>query len=260
MRLRRRPRCYNSPMAENIVIFGATSAIAQEVARNYASRGARLFLVGRSSHKLTPLLRELGPQVVGSRLQDFDETTAAESCVEEAIAALGTLDVALVAHGLLGDQRESERSRQASEQIARTNYTSVVALLIPLANHFEGRRGGKLAVLSSVAAERGRPRNYTYAAAKSALNVYLQGLRSRLYASGVGVYTIKLGPVDTPMTESHRKNLLFARAPEVARQIVRTIDRGRQEAYVPSWWRPVMFAVRNLPERLFQRVGALSAR
>ncbi|MDB4985380.1 MAG: oxidoreductase, short-chain dehydrogenase/reductase family, partial [Myxococcaceae bacterium] len=212
-------------MSQQVAIFGATSAIAADVARLYAKRGARLYLVGRSGEKLARLARELGSQVVAQAAQDFDRTEQAEACVRAAIAALGAIDVAVIAHGLLGDQLESEAHVESAEQIARTNYLSVMALIIPLANHFESRSGGHLAVISSVAAERGRPRNYTYAAAKSALNTYLEGVRSRLYRRGVKVHVIKLGPVDTPMTVGHRKNLLFSRSPEVARQIVRAIDR-----------------------------------
>ena len=247
-------------MPQHVAIFGATSAIAGEIARQYAARGARLYLVGRSRDKLAQLCAELSGSVAGSATQDFDRTEQAETCVRAAVEALGSLDVALIAHGLLGDQLETESSIEAAEQIARTNYLSVMALVIPLANHLEQQGAGHLAVLSTVAAERGRPRNYTYAAAKSALNVYLQGLRSRLYRRGVKVHTIKLGPVDSPMTTSHEKNLLFARPPEVARQIVSVIERGRPEAYVPGYWRPIMFAVRNMPEFLFQRFGALSGR
>jgi short-subunit dehydrogenase len=247
-------------MTEHIAIFGATSAIAADVARVYAGRGAQLYLVGRNADKLAQLAAELGSAVVGSALQDFDHTSAADGCVRAAVTALGRIDVALIAHGLLGDQLQSELALTEAEQIARTNYLSVVALLIPLGNQLEKQRSGHLAVLSSVAAERGRPRNYTYAAAKSALNTYLQGMRSRLYPVGVQVHTIKLGPVDTPMTVSHPKTWLFARAPGVAKQIVTSIDAGEAEAFVPKFWRPIMFTVRNLPEFVFQRVGALSRR
>jgi decaprenylphospho-beta-D-erythro-pentofuranosid-2-ulose 2-reductase len=247
-------------MPAQIAIFGATSAIAGDVARQYAASGARLYLVGRNPEKLAALVTELGSAVVASAVQDFDRTAEAEPCVAAAFAALSRCDVALIAHGLLGDQRSSETQLTAAEEIARTNYLSVIALLIPLANRLERQASGHLAVLSSVAAERGRPRNYTYAAAKSALNVYLQGLRSRLYRAGVQVHTLKLGPVVTPMTETHRKNLLFAHSPEVARGIIRAIEHGAAERFVPGYWRPIMFAVRNLPEFVFQRVGALSGR
>jgi short-subunit dehydrogenase len=247
-------------MPEHVAIFGATSAIAADVARLYAARGARLYLVARDAAKLGALSAELAAQLAGSAPQDFDRTDAADGCVQRAIRTLGHIDVALIAHGLLGDQRESELDAQVAEQIARTNYLSVIALAIPLANHFETRRSGHLAVLSSVAAERGRPRNYTYAAAKSALNTYLQGVRSRLYRAGVQVHTLKLGPVDTPMTVNHSKNALFTQPARAAAGVVRAIDRGVAEAYVPGFWRLIMPIVRNLPEAVFQRVGALSGR
>lgn len=249
-------------MTLNVAIFGATSAIAADVARLYAGTGASLYLVGRSEAKLAPLVRELGPlRVRGHALVDFDQLDVAPDCVAQAVSTLGgRIDVALVAHGLLGDQRESERSVSAAVQIAHTNYLSVMALVIPLANQLAAQRSGHLAVLSSVAAERGRPRNYTYASAKAALNVYLQGVRSRLHPYGVQVHTLKLGPVDTPMTATHTKNLLFARSDRVARDIVASIHAGRAEAYVPWVWRPLMQVVRALPEAVFQRVGALSRR
>ncbi len=249
-------------MPRNIAIFGATSCIASDVARVYrhAEPSARLFLIGRNADKLAALRAELGAQVVGTRTQDFARTHEASACIEAVIAALGHIDIALVAHGALGDQVESEHDLDAAEHITDANYASVVALLIPLANHLEARRAGHLAVMSSVAAERGRPRNYTYAAAKSAVNTYLQGLRSRLYSSGVEVHTLKLGPVDTPMTETHEKNALFSRSADVAKQIVRVIDAGVAEAFVPSYWRATMWAVRNMPEPIFQRVKSLSGR
>jgi decaprenylphospho-beta-D-erythro-pentofuranosid-2-ulose 2-reductase len=247
-------------MTQRIAIFGATSAIAAEVARVYAARGARLYLVGRNGEKLAAIAAELPGSVAGSAIQDFDDTAAADSCVRAAVETLGGIDLGLIAHGLIGDQLESEAQLAEAERIARTNYLSVIALLIPLANQLESQRQGQLAVISTVAAERGRPRNYSYAAAKAALNVYLQGLRSRLYQAGVGVTTIKLGPVDTPMTTEHRKNLLFSRSQRVGVEIAQAIDRGSAEAFVPGYWRLIMFAVRNMPEAIFQRIPALVGR
>lgn len=247
-------------MTANIAIFGATSAIAAGTARVYAARGARLYLVGRNPEKLAALEQELGAAVIGSAVQDFDDTHAAQSCVERAAAALGKIDIALIAHGLLGDQLRSEQDLNEAEQIARTNYLSVMALVIPLANLLEAQRSGHLVVFSTVAAERGRPRNFTYAAAKSALNIYLQGMRSRLYPANVRVHTIKLGPTDTPMSADHKKNILFSTVEDVARGVVRAVERGEHEAYVPGYWRGIMFAVRNMPEFVFQRIGGLSNR
>jgi short-subunit dehydrogenase len=251
-------------MTQRVLILGATSAIAAEVARQYQRRGARLHLVGRSEQKLQALTVELGggatDGVVSSKAADFADLEQNARIIEEALRVLGGVDVALIAHGDLGDQLESERSFGAAESILRTNFVSAVSLLIPLANALEAQGSGTLGVITSVAGDRGRPRNYTYGAAKGALNVFLQGLRSRLWASGVKVVTLKLGPVDTPMTRDHHKNALFGEPSAIARSIVRALDRRRGEVYVPAFWALIMPIVERTPERLFQLLPFLSGR
>ena len=242
-------------------MFGATSAIAAEVARLYAARGARLYLVGRNPDKLARLTDSLpAGSVAGARAADLDDTGAATALVGDGIAALGGLDVAIIAQGLLGDQLATERDYADAEPVIRTNLLSVVALLIPIANHLEAEGRGAIGVCSTVAADRGRPRNFTYASAKAGLNVYLQGLRTRLGPRGVTVHTFKIGPVDTPMTVDHRKTVIFARASSVAAGMVNAIDRGQGEAYLPWFWRPIMAVVRALPEPALRRIPFLAGR
>ncbi len=246
---------------QRVLIAGATSAIAGEMAKQLAAKGARLYLLGgRSQEKLDLLVAALGPAVAGARTADFDRTEGSAAAVAAGIEALGGLDLAVVAPGWLGDQIASERGYDEAEAILRTNLLAVVALLIPIANHFDAAGGGHIAVFSSVAADRGRPRNYTYASAKGALNVYLEGLRSRLWGKGTQIHVLKVGPVHTPMTVDHAKNRLFANPDDVAREILSAIDRGQKVAYVPWFWRPIMAIVRGLPEPLFQRAKALSGR
>jgi len=247
-------------MPQRVVIIGATSAIAEQVAYTYAARGARLFLIARHRDRLDEIVRQIGPQVAGTATGDFDRLEANDALVEAAIAGLGAIDVAVIAHGWLPDQRATERDLDVALRTLSTNFTSAVAFLIPLANHLEAQGSGQIAVLTSVAGERGRPRNYTYGAAKSATSTYLQGLRSRLYATGVSVHDIRLGPVDTPMTVDHEKNRLFGEAHSVGRGIVRAIEREQPTVYLPWFWRPIMAIVRRLPEPLFQRFGFLSGR
>ncbi|TKD10340.1 SDR family NAD(P)-dependent oxidoreductase [Polyangium fumosum] len=243
-----------------VLILGATSAVAAEVAQIHASRGDRLHLVGRNPEKLAAVAARCAGATVSTATADFGVLGANERVLTEAITTLGQVDVALIAHGDLGDQLASERSFDEAEAILRTNFTSVVSLLIPLANHMEAGRKGRIGVITSVAGDRGRPRNYTYGAAKGALHVYLQGLRTRLYASGVTVTTLKLGPVDTPMTRDHEKTLLFSKPAAVAKDIVRVMDDGTAEAYIPARWGLIMPLVRRTPEALFQKLPFLSGR
>jgi decaprenylphospho-beta-D-erythro-pentofuranosid-2-ulose 2-reductase len=247
-------------MIQRVLILGATSAIASEVARLYAARGARLHLVGRNHEKLARLVEQLPADRTSSAQADFADLDGAEAVVQDGVDRLKGVDVALIAHGYLGDQLETERSFAAADATFVANFSSVVALLIPLANRMEKAGAGNLAVITSVAGERGRPRNYTYGAAKGALNVYLQGLRSRLHRAGVKVTTLKLGPVDTPMTVTHKKTLVFSKTPRVARAIVNALDRRGGEIYVPAFWGAIMPIVRNTPERLFQALPFLAGR
>jgi short-subunit dehydrogenase len=249
-------------MAERVLILGATSAIAAEVARLYASRGARLHLVGRNAEKLAGVLASIDASAggVSSSVADFADLAGNEQVIVEGLAALGGADVALIAHGDLGDQLESERDFKRAELTLGVNFVSVVSLLVPLANALAVQGSGTIGVITSVAGDRGRPRNYTYGAAKGGLNIYLQGLRSRLFRSGVKVVTLKLGPVDTPMTRHHAKNALFARPEAVARAIVKALGSSSTEAYVPSFWSVIMPIVKYTPERVFQLLPFLSGR
>ena len=246
------------------LILGATSAIAQDIAKTCAARGDRLFLVGRGEAKLAGLVHALPrAQIAGTSFADFTQTKENEGRLAMAIATLGGLDEVYIAHGWLGDQLESERSFAHADAVIAANFTSVVSLLVPLVNQLEEQRHGALVVLGSVAGDRGRPRNYTYGASKGALHLYLQGVRSRLFAStdgAVRIVTIRLGPVHTPMTVDHPKTPLFAQPGDVAREIVALAARGPTDAYVPWFWRPIMGTVRALPERIFQRFGFLSGR
>jgi short-subunit dehydrogenase len=245
---------------QRVLILGATSAIATEVAQIHARRGDRLHLVGRSAEKLALTADACAGAAVTTAGADLARTEENEAVVRDAVVAMGGVDTALIAHGDLGNQLETERSFVAAEAVLRTNFLSVISLLIPLANAMERARGGRIGVITSVAGDRGRPRNYTYGTAKGALHIYLQGLRSRLYPAGVSVTTLKLGPVDSPMTREHKKHALFGKPATVARDIVGAMDARQSETYVPQFWSGIMALVRNTPEGLFQRLGFLSSR
>lgn len=255
------PRPCTMRAMRRVLILGATSAIAAEAAVLYARRGDRLHLVGRDPDKLAAVADRCGPSQVSTDAADFSDLDGNAAVIARAVDALGgSIDIALVAHGDLGDQLASERDFDEAARILTVNFTSAVSLLIPLANHMESQRAGRLGVITSVAGDRGRPRNYTYGAAKGALGVYLQGLRTRLYASGVTVTTLKLGPVDTPMTRDHAKHPLFGKPRSVAEDIVRAVDRGVPVAYVPWFWAAIMPVVKATPERVFQLLPFLSGR
>ena len=250
----------NSP--KRILVLGATSGIAEASIRLWASRGDNLFLVGRNSERLHVVAadaRTRGAGFVESAVADLDNTAAHPELLAHAINSLGGMDVAYVAVGLLGDQTRAERSFVEAGQILHTNFIAPVSLLTWLANYCAQRRAGTLAVLSSVAGERGRKSNYIYGSSKAGLTVFVDGLRNRIDREGVRVMTIKPGPVKTAMTEGMKGEAKFADVNKVAATIVRAIDKGRGKGpdvlYVPGLWRFIMAAVRAIPESQFKKLN-----
>lgn len=240
---------------KRILIIGAASAIAEAAARIWAARGDALFLVARDVRRLESMAADLtvrGASRVGHAALDATDLEAHGAMLEHAGEYLGGLDVVLIAHGTLGDQRACQESVSLTLHEITVNALSVVALLTPLANRLERQRHGTLAVISSVAGDRGRASNYVYGSSKALVSAFLSGLRQRLHGAGVAVVTVKPGFVDTPMTAAFPKGLLWAQPGAVGAGIVRAIDRRQAVAYLPWFWRPIMMLVRLVPERWFR--------
>lgn len=241
-----------------VLALGATSAIAEATLRLLAEGGSSFFLVGRSADKLAAVRADLltrGATAAWACALDLDQTAAHPAMLAEAASALGGIDLALVAHGILGDQQQAESDYPAAEAILRTNFLSAVSLVGWLANYFEGERRGTIAVISSVAGDRGRRSNYVYGASKAGLNAYLEGVRNRIDRAGVQVLTIKPGFVATPMTAHLPQGPLFAKTGRVARDILRAVEKRKDVAYVPPFWGAIMLVVRTIPERIFKRLN-----
>ena len=242
---------------KKILIIGATSAIAEAAARIWAQRSDELFLVARNEERLNLLAKDLkvrgAPEVHGYCMDanNFDQHS---SMLDKAFEILGAVDIVLIAHGTLSNQKECERSVDLTMQEIKTNALSVIALLTHLANHFEIQRSGTIAVISSVAGDRGRASNYVYGSAKAMVTAFTSGLRQRIYKSGVSVVTIKPGFVDTPMTAEFKKGFLWTKPESIAKGIVVACDKKNGEIYVPRFWWAVMIIIKLIPDGLFKKI------
>ena len=164
------------------------------------------------------------------------------------------MDTVLIAHGTLPDQKSCEQSFETARREFEINALGVMSLLTHAANRFERQGFGTLAVIGSVAGDRGRQSNYVYGAAKGAVSIFLQGLRNRLNTRGVRVLTIKPGFVDTPMTADFAKGILWSDPEQVAGGIYKAIEKKKDIVYLPWFWSPVMRMIRGLPETIFKRL------
>lgn len=241
-----------------ILIIGATSTIAEHCARLWAAGGDELFLVGRSSERLDRIAADLkvrGAAKVEQYVLDLNDFDCHQAMLDAAERELGSLDIVLIAHGTLSDQKACEESVTLTMQEIKTNALSVIALLTLIANRFEAQKRGVIAVISSVAGDRGRASNYVYGSAKAMVTAFTSGLRQRLYKSGVAVVTIKPGFVDTPMTKEFKKNFLWASPDDVASGILVAVARNREEVYIPIHWSAIMAIIKTMPHKVFKMVS-----
>jgi short-subunit dehydrogenase len=239
-------------MSQGLVILGATSKMAQEVARIAAKEGREILLVARNEERLEAVSGDLlarGALRVESVTCDFADSAGHEAVWSHIEQVMPEFSSVLLAYGTLGDQARAEHSVAYALRELNTNFISAASLLSYAAASLERRKSGVLAVITSVAGDRARRSNYVYGSAKGALTLFVQGLRARLFASGVRVLTIKPGPVDTPMIAHMKKSLLTASPKSVAASIYREMEEGSAEViYVPAYWRAIMAVIRAIPE------------
>jgi short-subunit dehydrogenase len=245
--------------ADTWLVLGASSAIARAFARVAASEGADVILAGRDRDDLDKSAADVALRS-GRRatVLDFDalDYPSHETVIARAreAAGAGTLNI-FIAFGTMPAQAEIDRDVKLAFRTIESNYTGAVSILQAAAPVLEAQKRGAVVVLSSVAGDRGRIKNYVYGSAKAGLTAYLQGLRARLFRSGVGVTTVKPGFVDTAMTFGLPGMFLVASPESVARACLAAARRGKEEIYFPFFWWGIMMIIRNIPERIFKRLS-----
>lgn len=244
-------------MPNTILVLGATSAMAQAWMRLLAPSGTSFFLVARNGIHLEAVAKDLvtrGAAAVFSESCNLDDIESHPALLERAVAALGNLDCAFIAHGTLGDQAAGERDFAVAAASLQTNFLSAVSLVTWLANYFSRQYRGTLIALSSVAGDRGRKSNYIYGSAKAGLNAFLSGVRNRVDRDGVHVLTVRPGFVSTPMTAHLPHGPLFVTPDAVALDILNAMEHRRDVLYTPWFWRWIMTVIRAIPEWKFKKM------
>lgn len=239
-----------------VLILGATSGIARALIHEFARRGFDLVLAGRDEDELRRMAVDANlrygaqTEVLAFDALDYDSHPGFwKQCTRER-----AVDGVIVCFGVLMPSEEAERDWSKCRLLLETNYNACVSILNLVAADFEMRKRGFIAVLSSVAGDRGRPSTYLYGSAKSGLSAYAEGLRGRLFKSGVSVTTIKPGPVDTGMTWGVDRLPLLVPPEKVASDIYRGLRRKADVVYSPAPWRIIMAVLRLVPAWIWKRV------
>lgn len=242
---------------KRIIIIGATSSIAEHCARLWIKDPIDLTLVGRNQSKLDKTARDLhvrNPQaLISTRIVSFEDPDAINAMVSELCKT--PVDIAMIAHGALPDQQLCQSDLVLNKNILEINGVSPVLFAEAFACNLEIQNRGVLAIIGSVAGDRGRKSNYVYGAAKGLVETYAKGLQHRLAKTKVKVTLIKPGPTDTPMTSDLKSQGLKLASPEVvAKCIVCAVNQGKPTVYAPKKWSLIMMVVRHMPRCIFNKI------
>jgi decaprenylphospho-beta-D-erythro-pentofuranosid-2-ulose 2-reductase len=243
---------------KKIIIIGATSTIANACAIIWAQEKAKIFLVGRNATKLQQINQDLEIRgaSVKSYITDLNNFDDHPKIISDALTFFeDKIDIVLVAHGTLPNQQLCQEDPKTALQEFSNNCLSVISILTPLINIIEKQNHGKIAVISSVAADRGRQSNYLYGSAKSAVTTFCSGARARLSKAGAHLITIKPGFVDTAMTaDLGLPKILVASPQKVASDICKAIEKGSNSIYTPKFWWLIMLIIKSIPESIFKKL------
>lgn len=241
---------------KNVLILGATSDMAQAIAKKFAAEGWSLTLAALEPDLLEPIAGDLR---VRSEMEiqalEFDATDF--SSHQGFYEALETRpDAVVCVFGYMGDQRVALTDFDEVRRTIDINYTGAVSILNVVAEDFEDRGEGSIVGISSVAGDRGRQSNYTYGSAKAGFTTYLSGLRNRLAKSGAHVMTVKPGFCRTKMTENMDLPAALTASPEqVANAVFHGLEKKRNMVYTLWMWRWIMLVIRHIPEFIFKKMG-----
>ena len=242
------------------VIIGGTTGMGRAIARQLAERGDAVFLLGREEDDLRRSAEDLAARhpkhsPVGHALCDLERPEGFAAALDAADAALADFDAVIVTAGLFATQDALEADIELARRLVTVNYANTVVFCEHARKRLLARGGGRLAVFSSVAGDRGRKPVAIYGSSKAGLSVYLEALDHKFHAQGLSVLCVKPGFVKTGMTAGLKPPPFAGEPEQVARDVVRAMDRRRPMLYTPGMWALVMLVIRWLPRFVMRKIN-----
>jgi decaprenylphospho-beta-D-erythro-pentofuranosid-2-ulose 2-reductase len=243
---------------QQVLLLGGTSEIGLAIVSRLASeRVVQAHLLGRDPARLAQAMDELARAgVLRGEIGVLEARDLAghAAAIGQAFEHAGRIDVVILAVGVLGAQAGVDAERDEAIEVMEVDFLASGSLLLESLRQLRAQTGGRLVVLSSVAAERPRAGNAVYGAAKAGLDALAQGLADAVAGSGVGVLVVRPGFVRTRMTSGLPTAPMSTTPDEVAQATVRGLASGAHTVWVPPRLRVVFSVLRHLPRPLFRRL------
>jgi 3-oxoacyl-[acyl-carrier protein] reductase len=190
-----------------VMVTGASRGIGQEIARQFAERGAGVVVHFHNN-------REAAEQTLASLAgtshlivqADLADATAVGQMAQKAVGEMGRIDVLVNNAGIYDFHPVAETTfenwRRSWEKTIFTNLMGPAHLSFHVARHMMEIGGGKIINITSRGAFRGEPDAPAYGASKAGLNAFSQSMAQALAPHNIFMYAVAPGFVETDMTAS----------------------------------------------------------
>ncbi len=241
------------------LITGASSGLGRGLTLWFAERGVEVYAAARRQAELEHL-RDTGRRMAGRIVPMVLDVADAEA-VRHAVSILdgkcGGLDLVVANAGVSGVTDGRNISWSNTEKIIDVNVKGAAATICAALPGMVARNRGHIVGVSSLARHRGLPQYAAYAASKAFLSSFLEGLRIDLHDSDVNVTCLQPGFVKTAMTERNKFYMPFLMdLEEGVEQMAGAIVRREREYSFPWQMESAVGIIRNLPNAVFDRMGA----
>ena len=237
---------------KKIIIVGATSGIGRKMAELYVGAGNIVGITGRRKE----LLDEIENMSPGKIKTECFDVTGNENIerLTALIQKIGGLDILVYSSGI------GELSKGLDWKIDKltvdTNVNGFIEITNWAFNFFIEQGHGRMAVISSIAANRGNSWAPAYSASKAFQSNYFEALaiKANKMKKVIGITCVEPGFVDTKMAKGNKRFWLVP-LEKAAKQIITAIEKKKQKVYVSKRWWLVARLMRLVPFWLYKRIG-----
>ena len=218
---------------KNVFVTGSTRGIGLAIAHKFASLGANVVLNGRSaiSEELLAQFADYGVKVVAIS-GDVSDNADAKRMVDEAVAALGSVDILINNAGITKDGMLHKMPEENWHAVIETNLTSCFNMCRAVIAGMRERTYGRIINISSINGAKGQAGQTNYSAAKAGMHGFSKALAQELASKGVTVNTVSPGYVGTDMVRAIREDVLEK---IVATIPVKRLGEPKEIASMVSW-------------------------
>ncbi len=230
-----------------VAVIGGANGIGLEIARQLAAGGDKVAIGDRDGAAANRAAATLGGAPLALQV-DVTSPESVQAFLTEVESAWGTVEVLVNSAGVMWVGAFEDEPEAAARAQIGVNLLGVINTVKAVAPAMRRRRSGHLVVIASAASFLTTPGEATYAASKHGVLGYLKAVRTELRGSGVEISVIMPTVVDTALAAGTSSGSAALLQPaDVARAVLRTIERPRFEVTIPAYVGPLRRAIEVLP-------------